>query len=114
MLDMLGGARGIERLHFELHQQTLTSHQIIEGWQAGSFQAVQTLNAWLALVSEPLTLMVNILGATRVVVAADCQRHPLIAALDQRVRESTLHKYPQPLVVPGKFVNQAGWSVPRF
>ncbi|MGA7585460.1 ROK family protein [Rouxiella badensis] len=108
-LDMLGGARGIERLHFELHQQTLTSHQIIEGWQAGSFQAVQTLNAWLALVSEPLTLMVNILGATRVVVGGGLASViPLIAALDQRVRESTLHKYPQPLVVPGKFVNQGG------
>lgn len=108
-LDMLGGARGMERLHHQLHQQTLTSQEILSGWQDDNTQAALTIEAWLQLVSEPLTLLVNIIGATKVVVGGGLASVPrLIAALDQRVRESTLHSYPQPLIVPGKFVSQGG------
>lgn len=108
-LDMLGGARGIERLHLHLHQQSLTSQQIISDWQDGNALAALTIEGWVQLVSEPLTLLVNIIGATKVVAGGGLATVPrLIAALDQRVRESTLHAYAQPLVVPGKFVSQGG------
>lgn len=108
-LDMLGGARGLERLHHELHQQTLTSQEIISGWQDDNAQSGLTIEAWLQLVSEPLTLLVNIVGATKVVVGGGLASVPrLVAALDERVRQLTLHKYSQPLIVPGKFVSQGG------
>lgn len=108
-LDMLGGARGIERLHFELHQQTLDSFDIISGWEEGNVQASQTFKAWVMLVGEPLALMVNILGPTKVVVGGGLATVvPLIAALDQQVRSATLHNYPSPLIVPGKYATQGG------
>lgn len=108
-LDMLGGARGMERLHLELHQQSLSSHQIIGGWQEDNAKCVLTIEVWLALVSEPLALMVNIIGPSKMVVGGGLATvTPLIAALDQRLRRLTLHTYTQPLLVPGKFVNQGG------
>jgi len=108
-LDMFGGARGMERLHLELHQLSHSSHQIISGWQEGNSQCALTLEVWLQLVSEPLALLVNIIGPSKIVVGGGLATvAPLIAALDQRLRTQTLHKYSQPLLVPGKYVNQGG------
>ncbi|MFZ4831729.1 ROK family protein [Rouxiella sp. Mn2063] len=108
-LDTLGGARGLERLHQELHQQHRTSHQIVEDWENGSAQANITVKAWLMLVGEPLALMVNILGPDKIVVGGGLASIPgLISELDKRVRLATLHRYSSPLVVVGKFVNQGG------
>lgn len=108
-LDMYGGARGIERLHQQLHQQKADSHQIIQDWQDDEPQAMQTLQAWLLLVSEPLALLINIIGPSKVVVGGGLASvTPLITALDQQVRTATLHSYPQPLIVQGRFVDQGG------
>ncbi|WP_459176585.1 ROK family protein [Ewingella americana] len=112
-LDTLGGARGIERLHQHLNHpltaQTGTSQQIVDGWQEGQPGSTLTINAWLHLVAEPLALLVNILGPSKIVVGGGlANATALIAALDSQVRTGTLHQYAEPLVITGKFAGNGG------
>ncbi|WP_208951350.1 ROK family protein [Rahnella sp. ChDrAdgB13] len=108
-LDMLGAARGLERLHKHFHQQDKTSLEIVSGWQAGNASCGLTVNAWLQIVSEPLALLVNILGPSRIVAGGGlASATALIAALDQAVRKGVLHNYAETLLVPGKFLTAGG------
>ncbi len=108
-LDTLGGARGLEWLHRHFHQQDRTSMQVVEGWRTQRPDAALTVNAWLQLVAEPLALLVNILGPSKIVVGGGlASAAPLIAALDAQVRAGVLHHYRHPLVVPGKFLARGG------
>lgn len=108
-LDMLGGARGMERLHRHFHQQESTSLEIVTGWQAGKTECVLTVRAWLQLVTEPLALLVNILGPDKIVAGGGlASATALIAALDRSIREGVLHTYDHPLLVPGKFLTEGG------
>lgn len=108
-LDLLGGARGMERLHQHFHQQENTSLEIVTGWLAGDRACRLTVNAWLELVAEPLALLVNILGPSRIVAGGGlASATALIAALDEKVRNGVLHTYPQPLLIPGKFLTDGG------
>lgn len=108
-LDILGGARGLERLHQHLNQQDRTSQQIVDGWQNGQPDSALTVSAWLQLVAEPLVLLVNILGPSKIVVGGGlANATALIAALDSQVRLGPLHRYAEPLVVPGKFIGHSG------
>ncbi|WP_213989398.1 ROK family protein [Sodalis sp. dw_96] len=108
-IDTLGGARGMERLHRHLHQRDRSSMEIVDGWLDQQPDSTLTVNAWLQLVAEPLALLVNILGPSKIVAGGGlASSAPLIAALDLEVRAGVLHRYDYPLVVPGRFIAQGG------
>ena len=108
-LDKLGAARGMERLHQHFHQREASSLDIVTGWQAGDRDDGLTVRAWLQLVAEPLALLVNILGPSRIVAGGGlASATALIAELDLAVRKLVLHRYAAPLLVPGKFLTEGG------
>jgi len=100
-VDTIGGARGMERLHHFLHGHSYSSHEILEAWSNGDPAAGRTMTAYLQLVADPLSLVVNITGASVVPVGGGLASEPrLIAALDVAVRKRILNRFHQPLVVP--------------
>ncbi|MFT7722895.1 MAG: ROK family protein [Roseateles sp.] len=111
-LDTVGGARGLERLHAFLHPAlpaAPASRAILDAWRAGEPRAGATVRAYLALVSGPLALVVNLTGASAVPVCGGLGRCPeLVAALDAAVRRQILRASDGPLVVPGLLGEQAG------
>lgn len=101
-LDAVGGARGMERLHHLLHQESRTSEEIVAAWQGGEPQAGRTVEVFVDLVSGPLAMVVNVTGAGIVPVGGGLSNaHPLIAALDLATRQRTLRRFDRPLVVTG-------------
>jgi N-acetylglucosamine kinase len=102
-LDTVGGARGLERLHLALHGQPLDSRDIIGAWQAGDDAAERTIACWTELLSGPLAMLVNTLGASILPVGGGLANSaPLIARLDQAVRAAILRKTDAPIIVPGQ------------
>jgi N-acetylglucosamine kinase len=102
-LDTVGGARGLERLHQTLHQQQRDSRDIIAAWQAGDAQAECTIACFIDLLSGPLAMLVNTLGASILPVGGGLANSaPLIARLDAAVRASILRKTNAPIIVPGQ------------
>ncbi|MDE1186701.1 MAG: ROK family protein [Pantoea sp.] len=108
-LDSYGGARGMENLHRTLHNESVSSLDIIARWQRQEALAGQTISAWLQLVSQPLAYCINLTGASVVVVGGGLASvSPLIAALDAAVQGYVLRRSAQPLVVPGAFAHHGG------
>jgi N-acetylglucosamine kinase len=108
-LNTVGGARGMERLHFEIHRAGRTSREIVEAWQAGDGEATRTIAIYVELVAAPLALAVNITGASIVPVGGGLARSgPLMETLDEAVRARTLRKFARPLVVPGSLSIEPG------
>ena len=108
-VDTVGGARGIEKLHRHLHGADLPSTGIIAGWEAGDHQATQTLDLYVELVSLPLALTVNIVGADIIPVGGGLgNAHGLVARLDVAVRGRILRSIERPLVVPAQLTVDAG------
>lgn len=102
-LDTVGGARGMERLHLALHGQTLDSRAIVDAWQAGDAGAEQTISCFIDLLSGPLAMLVNTVGASILPVGGGLSNSaPLIARLDAAVRASILRKTEAPIIVPGQ------------
>lgn len=102
-LDTIGGARGLERLHLALHQSTLDSRQILAAWQDGDAGAAYTVACYIDLLSGPLAMLVNTLGASILPVGGGLANSaPLIARLDQAVRAAILRNTDAPLIVPGQ------------
>jgi N-acetylglucosamine kinase len=102
-LDTVGGARGLERLHLVLHEQLLDSREIIAAWQTGDPDAERTVACWTELLSGPLAMLVNTLGASILPVGGGLANSgPLIARLDQAVRAAILRKTDAPIIVPGQ------------
>jgi N-acetylglucosamine kinase len=102
-LDTVGGARGLERLHLSLHRQALDSREIIAAWQAGAPAAERTVACWTELLSGPLAMLVNTLGASILPVGGGLANSaPLIARLDAAVRAAILRKTDAPIIVPGQ------------
>ena len=102
-IDTIGGARGMERLHSQLHGIDMDSQAIVEAWLAGEAQATQTVGVLVDLVSSPLAVSINLIGATIVPVGgglSNCE--PLIAEIDRTVRARTLCRFDRPLVVRGQ------------
>ncbi len=103
-IDTIGGARGVERLH-----RTLTgavagseagSEAIVAGWQAGDVTASATMALWCDLVSGPLAMVVNVVGAGIVPVGGGLSRAPgVVEMLDAAVRGRVLRVSAGPLVV---------------
>ncbi len=102
-LDTVGGARGLERLHLALHGQALDSREIVAAWQAGDAAAETTVAHWTGLLSGPLAMLVNTLGASILPVGGGLANSAaLVARLDRAVRAQILRKTEAPIVVPGQ------------
>lgn len=102
-VDTVGGARGLERLHFVLHGKQLASDEVTSAWLNGDAEADRTVDVLVDLISSPLALTVNITGATIVPVGGGLSNvTPLIAKVDEAVRARILRKFDRPLVVPGE------------
>lgn len=105
-LDTVGSARGLERLHRHLTGETLTSHAILDRWLTEPMPAV---DLWLDLVSGVLSVVVNVLGCSIVLVGGGLANAPrLIAALDAATRARMLRRTDQPLLVVAQVSADAG------
>jgi N-acetylglucosamine kinase len=105
-VDTIGGARGLERLHHHLTGETATSVEILHRWHAGE---AATVDLWLDLVSGPLAMVVNVIGADIVPVGGGLANDArLIAALDVAVRARILRVMDRPLVVVAQVSVDAG------
>src|SRR5690606_23860811 len=62
-VDTIGGARGMERLHQLAHGVSQPSLDIVAAWLDGNEQARQTVELLVELISKPLALVVNVVGA---------------------------------------------------
>ncbi|WEK06369.1 MAG: ROK family protein [Candidatus Devosia phytovorans] len=108
-LDTVGGARGIEKLHRHLHGADLASTAIIDNWTFGDAAAAHTVDLYVELVAQPLSLVANIVGPDIIPVGGGLGNSaPLIARLDTAVRSQILRKTNQPLVVPAQLTVDAG------
>ncbi|UTH46702.1 ROK family protein [Loktanella salsilacus] len=108
-LDAVCSARGMERLHRHLHGQDVDSRDIVSGWQAGNADAARTVAVWLAVLSGPLAMVENVLGAGVIAVGGGLSTsHALVAALDVAVRGQILRRFDRPLVVPAQCAVEPG------
>lgn len=103
-LDAIGGARGLERVHAALHpgSSPLDSRQIIDAWQEGDANAARTIDCFVDILSGPLAMLINTIGASVLPVGGGLSNSaPLIAMLDQAVRARILRKTDAPIIVQG-------------
>jgi len=108
-VNTVGGARGMERLHLEIHRTELSSWEIVAGWLAGNAEATRTIEIYVDLIASPLALAVNITGASIVPVGGGLSNSaPLISRIDQTVRQRTLRRFSRPLVVPSQLTVEPG------
>jgi N-acetylglucosamine kinase len=108
-LDAVCSARGMERLHLHLHGAVAESTAIVAGWQAGDAAAGRTIAIWLELLSGPLAMVENMLGADIMAAGGGlANAQDLIAALDQAVRAKILRKFDRPLIVPAQCAIEPG------
>ena len=104
-LDAIGGARGLERVHAALHPgaSPLDSRQIIDAWQDGDTNAARTIDCFVDILSGPLAMLVNTIGASVLPVGGGLSNSaPLIAMLDQAVRARILRKTDAAIIVQGQ------------
>ncbi|MBP9183466.1 MAG: ROK family protein [Fuscovulum sp.] len=108
-VDVIGGARGLERLHLHSAGHARTSEQIIADWHAGDPAARATLELWRDLVSGPLAMVLNVVGASVVPVGGGLSRAAgLVEYLDQALRARILRQTAGALAVPAQCGADAG------
>lgn len=108
-LDTVGAARGMERLHKHLSGENRNSLEIVEAWKSGVGASVRTMKVYQQIVSEVLSLVVNVVGPGIVPVGGGLSKSPeLIAALDVEVRKRVLRSTDRPLVVPAQLTVEPG------
>ncbi|MCB6178144.1 ROK family protein [Rhodobacter sp. Har01] len=108
-LDTIGGARGMERLHLARTGESLHTREIVGRWRDGEPAASATMELWRDLVSGPLAMVVNTVGATAVPVGGGLSNDAaLIGWLDQAVRDRVLRRPEGALVVPAVCGADAG------
>ncbi len=108
-VDMVGGARGLERLHLAETGTALTSEAIIAGWQAGEVAATASVSLWRDLISGPLAMVLNVVGAGVVPVGGGLANATgLVGYLDAAVRRQVLRVTEAPLLVPAQCGPDAG------
>lgn len=108
-VDTVGGARGLERLHRFVGGAALASHEITAGWLAGEAKASEAIDLYLDLVSGPLAMMVNTVGASVLPVGGGLSAcRPLVAALDERLRARILWRSDAPLLAPAELSPEPG------
>ncbi len=100
-LDAICSARGMEKLHLFLHGIDAQSTEIVAGWERQLPEPSRTIDLWLELLSGPLAMVENLLGAGVMAVGGGlANSRPLIAALDSAVRARILRRFDRPLIVP--------------
>ncbi|WP_062209855.1 ROK family protein [Aureimonas sp. AU12] len=108
-LDTVGGARGLERLDATLNGSSRDSRAILKAWLAGEEPAKRTFDLFVDMVSGPLALVVNVVGASLVPVGGGLANVPeLVVALDTAVRARILRKASEPLLRPAVLGADAG------
>lgn len=108
-VDTVGGARGLERLHLAETGVALSSEAIVTGWLAGEPQASATVTLWRDLISAPLALVLNVVGAGVVPVGGGLANATgLVELLDAAVRRQVLRATEGPLLVPAQCGPDAG------
>lgn len=99
-VDTVGGARGLQRIHQHLHGVELASTQIVENWRGGGAAEVETLQLYADLVSGPLAMVVNTVGANVIPAGGGLSNaSDVLALLDAAVRGKILQKRDTPLIV---------------
>ncbi len=99
-IDAIGGARGVERLHLALTGEVAPSEAIVARWQAADVVAAATMALWCDLLSGPLAMVLNVLGAGIVPVGGGLSRAPgVVELLDTAVRARVLRATDAPLLV---------------
>jgi N-acetylglucosamine kinase len=102
-VDTVGGARGLQRIHRHLHGVELASTEIVENWRGGGAAAAETMTLYAELVSGPLSMVVNTVGANIVPAGGGLSNAPeVLALLDGAVRGKILQKRDTPLIVPAE------------
>lgn len=108
-LDAVCSARGMERLHLHLNGETADSVAIVQGWEKAEPRAARTIGLWLDLLSGPLAMIENLLGAGIIAAGGGlANSRALIGALDTEVRRRTLRRIARPLVVPAECAIEPG------
>lgn len=108
-VDAIGSARGMEKLHRHLTGAEMKAEEILDAWQAGDEKASRTIDIYTDIVSAPLSLVINMTGATIVPVGGGLSNSlPLIEALDRAVRGRILRKFQRPLVVQAECAIEPG------
>ncbi len=108
-VDTVGGARGVERLHRHLSGEDLGSVALLARWAAGDPVAAHTIEIWCDLVSGPLAMVLNVVGASAVPVGGGLANVPaLVARLDQAVRARVLRRAEVALLVPAVLTVEPG------
>ncbi|MBA4797723.1 MAG: ROK family protein [Rhizobiales bacterium] len=99
-IDAICSARGLEKLHRHIHAEQLTSEEIITNWQAGDAKAERTIDVYVDILADPLSVVVNVTGTTILPVGGGLSNVPeLLARIDTALRKRILRKFKSPIVV---------------
>lgn len=99
-IDAICSARGLEKLHRHIHAEQLTSEEIITNWQAGDAKAERTIDVYVDILADPLSVVVNVTGTTILPVGGGLSNVPeLLARIDTTLRKRILRKFKSPIVV---------------
>ena len=108
-IDAMCSARGMERIHADLHGGTLSSKDITAAWHKGETAGKATAEAYSTLLSRALSVLVNTLGPDIIPVSGGLSNDAdLLALIDRKTRSIVLADYPAPLVVKGTFSENGG------
>ncbi|KQR30296.1 UNVERIFIED_ORG: N-acetylglucosamine kinase [Agrobacterium larrymoorei] len=108
-VDAIGSARGMEKLHRHMTGIEMKAEEILAAWQDGDEKAARTIDIYIDILSGPLSLVINMTGATIVPVGGGLSNSlPLIEALDEAVRAKILRKFQRPLVVKAECAIEPG------
>ena len=100
-IDAICSARGLEKLHRELHGEGRTSEDILRAWVSGEAGAQRTIDVYVDILTGPLSLVVNVTGTTILPVGGGLSNVPsLISRIDSELRRKILRKFDRPIVVP--------------
>ncbi|MCJ8237990.1 ROK family protein [Peteryoungia algae] len=100
-IDAVCSARGLEKLHKHIHGKHLTSEQIITDWQKGEAMSERTIDVYVDILTDALSVVVNVTGTTILPVGGGLSNVPaLLARIDTALRARILRKFKDPIVVP--------------
>ena len=104
-LDSYGAGKGLERIHHQLHGGELSTKSILNNWRDHEPQACESVEIFITLLVDQLTVNVNILNPEIMPVAGGLAKATdLISEIDKRVRKNCIANYGEPLIVPGEFI----------
>ena len=100
-VDATCSARGMEKLHTHLTDQTLKAENIVSAWMSGEAHASRTIDIYVDLIASPLALVINVTGATIVPVGGGLSNAvTLVEAIDETVRDRILIRGVERIIVP--------------